>query len=362
MNQRPAITPSIAPVLPKAGRVGRFCIERELGRGTNGIVYLSRDPIIDREVAIKTFNPDLSTLQRKGCEEQFINEARAAGRLSHPHIVTIYEASCEGGATYVAMEYLKGKPLSKMIEDKHVFRCGEIAAIFWKIADALAYAHDKGVIHRDIKPANIFMVGDKDPQLVDFGIARAPNRVPGMAGNGDAPYTMYHKATLLGTPAYMSPEQALQQQTDARSDVYSLGAVMYELLTGRKPFVAGDVGQLLDKIAYKAPKQLREINPMVPDILAGIVMRAMAKRPEKRYQSAAGMADDIRKFMAAERRARTGARHASAGSVAVPKSLPPQKTRFYQKTIFWPGCAVGVMSIALLGIALYKPLASVPVI
>ncbi len=294
--------PPLAPAAPDIKRIGKFQIMHELGRGTVGSVYLGHDPVIDRSVAIKTFNARLTPTEKKQFESHFINEARAAGRLSHPSIVTIFDASSEGGTTYIAMEYLRGKELSKILDGGKRYTPDEVAGIMWKVADALYYAHENGVVHRDIKPANIFMIDDNHPKLVDFGIARAPNRVSDQQQDQDAPYTLYRRGNLLGTPNYMSPEQAMKKPVDARTDVYSLGAVMYEMLAGCKPFKSSDTTQLLQQIAYKNPPSPREINPKTPTILSHIVMKAMSKRPDKRYQNAEEMALDIKRYMIKEKR------------------------------------------------------------
>lgn len=292
----------VIPAAPEIKRVGRFTIQRELGRGAIGVVYLAQDPIIDRQIAIKTFNPKLSQIERKKHEEQLINEARAAGRLSHPHIITIYDANTEGGLTYIAMEYLQGRELSRLLAREHPFELNDIATIIWKVADALDYAHRNDVVHRDIKPANIFMVGENQPKIVDFGIARSPNRVADQfAQTNDAPYTLFHN-NILGTPTYMSPEQACGEPADARSDIYALGAVMYEMLAGRKPFQSRDTEKLLQMIALKTPPAPHEVNPEVPEALSQIVMKAMQKRPEKRYQHAHEMANDIKRYLVKGRR------------------------------------------------------------
>lgn len=291
------------PVSPAISRIGRFYITRELGRGSVGCVYLGHDPVIGRDVAIKTFHPRPGLAEKSGPEQQFINEARAAGRLSHPNIVTIYDASIEGGSTYIAMEYLQGRELSKLLDDGHRFKPDEVVSIVWKIADALAHAHTHEVIHRDVKPANIFMVKNDQPKLVDFGIARCPNRLTDTPADADHPYTLFRN-NLLGTPNYMSPEQACGKPVDARTDIYSLGAVMYEMLIGRKPFQCDDSDKLLQQIAYKAPQSPYEIDPRIPLILSQIVMKAMSKRPEKRYPSAEAMALDLKRYLVRERRAR----------------------------------------------------------
>ena len=296
--------PPPVPVTPAVSRIGRFYITRELGRGTLGCVYLGHDPVIGRDIAIKTFNPRLTVTEKSRHEHYFINEARAAGMLSHPHIVTIYDACVESGMTYIAMEYLQGRELDKMLADGHRFMPDEVASIMWKLADALNHAHQRNVIHRDIKPANIFMVKDDQPKLVDFGIARAPNRVGDRQAGEDAQYTIVGGNQLIGTPNYMSPEQASGKCVDARTDIYSLGAVMYEMLSGRKPFHSDSADKLLQQIACKAPPPPDEIDARIPAALSQIVMKAMSKRPEKRYQDAQQMAIDIKRYLMRQRRAR----------------------------------------------------------
>lgn len=305
MTIQPAV---ISPASLAITRIGRFYLTRELGRGTIGCVYLGHDPVVGRDIAIKTFNPRLTSAEKKKYEHQFINEARAAGRLSHPHIVTIHDASSEGGTAYIAMEYLQGSELHKLLDRGRRFTSKEVASVIWKLADALHHAHGREVIHRDIKPSNIFMVGDDQPKLIDFGIARAPSRIAEPQENGDAPQTVFRTDTLLGTPKYMSPEQALGKTVDARTDIYSLGAVMYEMLAGHPPFRSDDEDKLLQLIAYKAPPAPHEINPDVPLALSQIVMRAMSKRPEKRYQDAKQMALDVKRYLLKERRTRRSMR------------------------------------------------------
>lgn len=305
-----------APSLPANSRIGRFYVKRELGRGTAGCVYLAHDPVIDRDVAVKTFNPRLSLSEKARFEQHFINEARAAGRLSHPHIVTIYEASSEGGTTYLAMEHIEGKELHRVLENGRRFSADETAAIAWKLAAALHHAHQRGVIHRDIKPSNIFLVDDDQPKLIDFGIARAPNRLADRLSPQHEPYTMVRDNQLLGTPHYMSPEQAAGKPVDHRTDIYSLGAVMYEMLTGRTPFHADRPEKLLQQIIHKAARSPRDINARVPERLAAIVTKAMHKRVDKRYRDADEMALDIKRYLLKEKRARRRKREPLAADEA----------------------------------------------
>jgi serine/threonine-protein kinase len=282
-------------------RIGRFYIKQELGRGSIGVVYLAHDPIIDRDIALKTVRNRLSFAERKQYEQQFVNEARAAGRLAHANIVTIYEASSEGELTYIAMEYLQGKELSKLLDAGHRFTPEDVASITWKIADALDHAHRNGVVHRDIKPANIFLIADHQPKIVDFGIARTPNRISDQPQQAEHPDTLFQD-NILGTPNYMSPEQALGHAVDARADIYSLGAVMYEMLTFRKPFQTEDTDKLLQQIAFKAVPEPHTIEAGVPLALSKIVVKAMAKKADKRYQNAEEMALDIKRYLMRTRR------------------------------------------------------------
>jgi serine/threonine-protein kinase len=326
---------AFTPNSPAVNRIGRFCITRELGRGTVGCVYLGHDPVLGRDIAIKTFNPRLTFAEKARYEQQFINEARAAGCLAHPNIVTVYDASVENGATYIVMEYLQGRELDKILEGGHRFLPDETASIAWKIADALDHAHRNGVVHRDIKPANIFMVSDEHPKLVDFGIARAPNRVADKQADADQPYTIFRDNNLLGTPNYMSPEQASGKQVDALTDIYSLGAVMYEMLLGRTPFRSDSTDKLLQQIAYKAAPAPHDLDPDVPEVLSKIVMKAMSKRPEKRYQTAQQMALDIKRYLLRERRAR---RRAQIPAEALePPELPEPNLQPGRHRAIWIG-------------------------
>ncbi|MFZ6767162.1 serine/threonine protein kinase [Undibacterium sp. Di26W] len=287
-------TPNLPPAPLPTKRVGRFYLSERIGMGSNGAVYRGHDPVIDRDVAIKIFSAGNNAADKKQREQQFINEARAAGRLSHPNIVTIFDASSEGGSTFIAMEFLQGKDLRHLLADGREFDIIETANIIQKIADALEYAHGNGVIHRDIKPANIFVLPSQQPKVVDFGIARAPNRV--LDETREQSHTLFNN-NIMGTPNYMSPEQANGKQVTALTDVYSLGAVMYEMLTGQKPFQSQDVDKLLQQIVSKPPKNPSEICANIPESLSRIVMKAMQKDPSARYESAAEMSLALEKFL-----------------------------------------------------------------
>ncbi|MET3120744.1 serine/threonine protein kinase [Oxalobacteraceae bacterium GrIS 2.11] len=280
-------------------KVGRFLLYRELGRGAIGTVYFGHDPVIDRDVAIKIFH-NLPTAQDKKQRDQiFMNEARAAGRLSHPNIITIFDAATEGNISFIAMEYLQGQDLRQFLADDKPLPYLLAAQMMQKIAEGLEYAHNEGVIHRDIKPANIFIMENMQTKLVDFGIARAVKRET--TTNNETHATLFNN-NILGTPNYMSPEQAQAKAVDKLTDVYSLGAVMYEVLLRQKPFQTRDMDTLLHMIINKPVKPPHETNPAIPLTLSRIVMKAMAKLPEKRYQSASEMAMELRRYVLMEKR------------------------------------------------------------
>jgi eukaryotic-like serine/threonine-protein kinase len=273
-----------------------------------GVVHLARDPIIDRNVAIKTLSPRLGAVEKKQAEGRFVTEARAVGGLCHPNIVTIYDACIEGDPIYLVMEYLEGSELSRMLDSGRIFPPSEIASIVRKLADALAYAHKQGVIHRDIKPGNIFMQAGNQPKLFDFGIAYAPNRVKSngqskTANEDDSSMTLFDN--LAGTPNYMSPEQAGGRAIDHRTDIYSLGAVLYEMLTHRRPFLYDTTEEVLDAIAGKTPPTPHALNKAVPPMLSEIAMKAMSKQPEQRYQNGDDMALDLVRYLALHKRVRS---------------------------------------------------------
>lgn len=343
MVQNVHLASNAAPAKAPMRRIGRFTITDKLGSGSNGNVMLGHDPVIDRPVAIKILNNPGAASDKKQREQQFINEARAAGRLSHPNIVTIYDASTEGNTTFIAMEFLQGKDLRELMSNGKRFDVIEAASIGYKVANALAFAHNQGVIHRDIKPANIFLVGDNQPKVVDFGIARVPNRAVDADGQ---PQTLF-KNNLMGTPNYMSPEQAASQPVTALTDVYSLGATLYEMLTNQKPFPSSDFDKLMYNIARKTPKSPDLINPEVPERLAHIVMKAMQKKPHRRYKSAAEMALALNKFLAKEKRARRSGR--SSSSAAKTSRFGSEKSN-----LFWLGWASFIIASILVILAFLR--------
>jgi serine/threonine-protein kinase len=254
---------------------GRYEILRELGRGAMGTVYLGRDPKINREVAIKTLEYDqVAGDELADVKARFFREAEAAGKLSHPNIVGIYDAGEEHDMAYIAMELLDGEDLTGCCKPETLLPQGRAIDIVADVTAALDYAHQQGVIHRDIKPANIMMLKDGRIKVTDFGIARVV----------DASQT--RTGIILGTPSYMSPEQVAGKEVDGRSDLFTLGIVFYQLLSGVKPFGGDTLTAILYAITHKRPTPLSDIIPDIDPCIERIVNRLLAKGVSKRFQSA----------------------------------------------------------------------------
>ena len=264
-------------------QLGRYEITGMLGRGAMGVVYQAHDPLIERTVAIKTVSyAGLTTEEAEDFERRFFIEAKSAGRLNHPNIVTIYDVGRGDGLAYIAMELLKGQTLRELLDSGVVLPTRRIVEIALRVATGLAFAHANGVVHRDIKPANIMVLDNKIIKIADFGIALLPNGAITLDG------------TAFGSPKYMSPEQVLGRTADGRSDIFSLGAVLYEMLTGHPPFSGNDLNAILYQVINGAPPLPSSLNPRLPLGFDRIVARALSKNPDKRYQNAAEMADDLR--------------------------------------------------------------------
>jgi eukaryotic-like serine/threonine-protein kinase len=286
--------------------IGRYEIVAEIGRGGMGVVYQARDPKIDRLVAIKT----ISLLGQEPDEEQdyrqrFAQEAQAAGRLSHPGIVTIFDVGeePENREPYIVMEYVAGESLKKMLTlGDHKMPLMQAVQLAYELADALHYAHAEGVIHRDIKPANILVTTGGHPKIADFGIAKLNLSNLTLPGQ------------LLGSPSYMSPEQLNGEGVDARSDLFSLGVVFYTMLTGFRPFQGNSATTVCFKVVNRDPMPVAAFDASLPPELDRILMRAMAKDPAQRYQSAAEMAEAIEGFRRERNLATTGTTTAGSAS------------------------------------------------
>ncbi|HPM66216.1 MAG TPA: serine/threonine-protein kinase [Piscinibacter sp.] len=311
--------------MPTIGHIGRYALKYKIGAGGLGTVYAAHDPLLSRLIAIKTLNLEIAPEERDAFNALFLNEARAAGGLSHPHIVTVFDAGVSDQSAYIAMELLKGRDLRQLRQEGWRPTPMQAAMIVRRVADALAYAHSKGVVHRDIKPANIFMVGRTQPRVLDFGIARIAHQHDGA---GDI---------AAGSPYYMAPEQARQQTVDRRADVFSLGVVLYELLTDRKPFRGSTLSEITTAVIEHKPPRADEVEPNVPTALAEITARAMEKDPEHRYRSARALSRELRHWLDENGN--------SPESVpAESGELPPAERRSRRVTLA-AGLAVGVGAV-----------------
>jgi serine/threonine protein kinase len=256
-------------------RIGKYYVVHEVGRGSTGAVYLSHDPFYGRDVAIKLYHATTNDdAEGRNARRMFLGEAKMVGKLQHPNIVPIYDAGEEDGRRYVVTEHIHGaRTLNQYCRSNSLLPIDQVVSIMYKCAKALHYAHSRGVVHRDIKPSNILLTQEGDVRIVDFGIALvADSDVSRLEG-------------VAGSPAYMSPEQVQGFELDARSDLYSLGAVMYEMLCGQRPFRAGALGKLLRQVVQQAPETLRSIRLEIPDELEPVVMKALEKEPDNRYRT-----------------------------------------------------------------------------
>lgn len=256
-------------------KLGKYELRRELGKGAMGIVYEGFDPFIQRIVAVKTIQKSL--VEPSEMEEAFARfrrEAQAAGRLSHPKIVAIYDYGEEGDLAYIAMEYVAGEELRGHLDAGEHFEIGDCLHVMLQLLDALDYSHRQGVIHRDIKPSNILITPEGNIKIADFGIAKIDSSHLTQAG------------MVLGTPTYMSPEQFMGKSVDGRSDIYSAGVLLYQMLTGERPFTGSPI-TIMNKVLHQLPVPPSHINPQVTAELDLVILRSMAKTPEERYQTAA---------------------------------------------------------------------------
>ncbi len=270
-------------------KAGRYEILGELGRGAMGVVYRAVDPVIGRNVAVKTIRltEEGTGLSRPELLSRFQTEARAAGLLTHPNIVVVYDAGEEDGLYYITMELVVGKSMQAVLDSGEAFPVPRILRILEQTCSALQFAHERSIVHRDIKPANLMLTADDTVKVTDFGTAK-------ILQFGTVQQTTH----VMGTPSYMSPEQVKGRPVDGRTDIFSLGVVFYEMLTGEKPFPGQSITTVIYKIVNEEPIAPRQLNPSIHPGLNDIVMRALAKEPETRYQSCREMLDDLRNYRA----------------------------------------------------------------
>ena len=267
---------------------GRYQIVRELGKGSMGVVYEAHDPQIDRLVALKVLRQD--RLTSEAFVQRFLKEAKAIGRLSHPNIVTVYDAGQDQGTVYIAMEFLEGEPLNKVTEGKR-WSLKEIVNLAIQVAETLDYAHKKGIVHRDIKPSNIIVQATGQIKITDFGIAHIED--PSASVQTQA-------GEILGTPAYMSPEQVMSRPVNGRSDLFSLGIILYELGAGKRPFGGENLAAIFNAINQDSPVPPAKINPAISPHLSQIIMKCLNKKPEERFETGRALVEALKNCLPEE--------------------------------------------------------------
>ncbi len=328
---------------PTLSSIGRYALKQQLGQGGLGTVFEAWDPLLSRMVAVKTLQFEIDTPARVSLDALFLNEARAAAGLNHSHIVTVHDAGLSAHGVYIAMERLRGRDLRQALQSGWRATPAEAALLVRRVADALAYAHARGVVHCDIKPANIFITRRDKPKVLDFGIARVAHHaaLPALEG------------VIAGSPHYQAPEQLHGGAVDARTDIYSLGTVLYELLAGRKAFDGNSIEHIREAVAQHSPVAPHILNPQAPEELSSIAMRAMAFQPEARFDHAMDMAQALRQWLA---------KHGTAGATEtddVATGAPAAATRPARRALWLS--ALGATAALLVVAWSIVPSASKPV-
>ena len=265
-------------------KIGKYEIQSILGKGAMGIVYKALDPDINRKVAVKTIRFDLASEETDNEEimQRFMREAQAAGKLTHPNIITIFDVGREQDLTYIVMQFIEGPSLQRLIAQGEKFSVPDVTKLMESVCGALDYAHQHGIVHRDIKPGNILLDNNKRPYICDFGVARVDTS------------TLTQSGTAVGTPSYMSPEQVMGKKVDKRSDIFSIGCILYEILTGRRPFEAESITTVIYKIINEEPPAVSELKKGLPAGFGKIIGKSLAKDPNNRYQNCNQLAEDLR--------------------------------------------------------------------
>jgi len=286
-------------------KAGRYEIQSELGRGAMGVVYKATDPVIGRTVAVKTLrlSEEGTGLSKPELLNRFQTEARAAGLLTHPNIVVVFDAGEEDGLFYITMELVEGKSLQALLDAGQAFPLPRVLRIMEQTCSALNFAHERSIVHRDIKPANLMLTADDTVKVTDFGTAK-------ILQFG----TVQQTAHVMGTPSYMSPEQVKGRVVDGRSDIFSLGVMLYEMITGEKPFPGQNITTVIYKIVNEDPVPPRTIDPSIHSGLSSVVMKALAKEPAARYQTCREMLEDLKNYRSVAATENPSATMAMSGS------------------------------------------------
>ena len=335
-------------------RIGRYHILRELGRGAMGVVYLADDPTLKRQVAIKTISlaQELSPRDREEARRRFLREAQAAAGLIHPGIVLILDVGVDAGDLFIAMEYIQGATLEEFTSFPDLLPVERSLQHIAEACEALDLAHRQKIVHRDLKPANLMVADGERLKITDFGLAKDPST------------SLTHTGTLVGTPSYMSPEQIQGRELDGRSDLFSLGIVLYELLTGEKPFPGDSISTVIYRVLHEEPALPSQRNPAVPPILDALVLRALHKNPVSRFQTGAEFSRALRDPAAFAARhppaAITQVRGALPGAAAesvpvrTPRRMPPRPAAPPPRRQggVMKGLVLTLVALALIGFAL----------
>jgi len=284
---------------------GRYQITKELGRGSMGVVFQAHDPHIGREIALKVLRPD--RVSSEDFVQRFLKEARAIGRMSHPNIVTVYDVGEDQDTVYIAMEFLEGLPLNAYCREK-TLSIEEIADIGIQVANSLDYAHTRGIVHRDIKPQNIMISPSGMVKITDFGIAHIED--PDASHQTQA-------GEILGTPNYMSPEQVMGKKVDGRSDLYSLGVILYEITSGSRPFKGDNLAAIFHAITSENPARPDELKAGLTPEISRIIMKCLQKTPAERFQNGKELADALKAFLMTQKPDLSGAKPAKKKSFGI---------------------------------------------
>jgi predicted Ser/Thr protein kinase len=320
-------------------RIGRYEVEKELGHGAMATVYKAVDPIIGRVVAIKVIRMEQGFgLEAEELRQRLYREAQSAGNLNHPNIVTIYDIGEEGDLSYIAMEFIEGETLEGWMQKNRIPPVEQTVAIIEQIASGLDFAGARGITHRDIKPGNVLLTSDARAKIADFGIAKFSTS------------KMTQTGMVMGTPAYMSPEQALGNPLDGRSDIFSLGVIFYEMLTGERPFNGNNSTTIIYKIVHEEVVPPRSLNVTVHPGIEQIVQRMLAKSPDQRYQSCGEVVEDLRNYTAVSSSRSSGKRKAATTAA----SPAPAAATGGHKTAIYALIGILVVGLGILGFYLFQ--------
>jgi len=319
-----------------ATKVARYEITGELGRGGMGVVYKATDPVIGRTVAVKTIrlSQEAAGISHEQLIQRVQTEARAAGLLTHPNIVVVYDAGEDQGQFYITMELVEGKSLQAWLNEGEKFPLNRVIRIMEQVCSALQFAHDRGVVHRDIKPANIMLGRDDSVKVTDFGTAKILQ------------YGGAQQTGAMGTPGYMSPEQIKGRGVDGRTDIFALGVVLYQMLTGKKPFIGQDIPTILYRILNEQPAAPESLDPSIHPGVSSTIMKALSKNPYERYQRCSELLEDLRTYRPGARTPAAAHEQRKVTGVVPVQAREPRKGSFSAEMPKIPGLDTGAAKLA----------------